>query len=186
MKGSDIIVIDFETTGLVAPIPANIDKQPYATEMYAVRLTKDFDFVEEFETMVKPPIPISEEITKITGITQADVDSAPSFIQIYDQVYDLFEGVNHISGHNIMFDITVLRHELFRHDFEWSFHFPKHKYCTVELSRHFFNKRLRLQQLHEHLFGFPFEGAHRAKTDVSATTKCLIELFKRGDANWKK
>lgn len=181
MLGTDIIIMDTETTGLDGPIPTNIDRQPHLTEFYGVRLTKDFDFVAEVNTMVKPPIPISEEITKITGITQEIVDKAPPFISVYDEIYDLFEGVNYVVGHNIMFDLRILKYELFRHDFEYKLHWPKNHICTVELSKHYFNKRLTLQKLHEFLFGYEFTGAHRAKTDVEATYKCFMELIERGD-----
>jgi len=181
MIGTYIVIIDTETTGLDAPSPTKIELQPYITEFYGVRLTRDFKFISEVDTMVKPPVPISEEITKITGITQADVDSAPAFINVYDKIYDLFEGVNFIVGHNIMFDLRILTYELFRHDFQNKFHFPKHMMCTVELSKHYLNKRLTLQKLHEHLFGFEFVGAHRARSDVEATAKCFIEMVKRGE-----
>jgi len=181
MKGTDIIILDCESTGLLAPIPANIDRQPYLTEIYAVRLDKDFNFISEIETMIRPPIPIPEEITKITGITQEDADKAPPFIEIYDELYDLFEGVNYIVGHNINFDASVLQYELFRHDFQHSFHYAKHKICTIEKSKHYFNKRLKLAKLHEHLFGVGFEGAHRARVDVEATAKCFFEMVRLGD-----
>ena len=178
---SDIIVFDTETTGLDAASPTKIEKQPYITEIYAVRLTKDFKFVEELDTMVKPPIPISEEITKITGITDKDVEFAPNFIQIYDQLYDLFFGCENTAGHNVMFDLRLLKFELFRYDKEYAFNWPRNKICTVEKSKHYLNKRLRLQQLYKYLFGVEFENAHRAKNDVEATVRCIIEMVKRGD-----
>ena len=181
MKGTDVIILDTETTGLDGPNATNIERQPYITELYCVRLTRDFEFVSEFESMIKPPIPISEEITRITGITQADVDSAPPFIKVYDAIYDIFEGANYVVGHNIEFDLRLLKYELFRHDFEYAFPWPKHHTCTVEKSKHYFNKRLKLMQLHEYLFNKPFTGAHRARTDVEATARCFMEMVKRGD-----
>jgi len=181
MNSSDIIICDVETTGLSGPTATNIDRQPYITEFYGVRLTKDFEFVSEVDTMLKPPVPISEEITKITGITQADVDDAPTFMEKYDEIYDLFEGCRNVCGHNIMFDLGMLKFELFRLDLEYAFNWPRNRICTVEKSKHYFNKRLRLQKLHEHLFGFEFVGSHRARADVEATAKCMIEMVKRGD-----
>ncbi len=181
MIGTDIIIFDTETTGLDGPTPTDITRQPYMTEIYAVKLTKDFKFVSEVEALVRPPIPISEEITRITGITQSDVDIAPPFLVIYDELYDLFEGVNYVVGHNVNFDLRILKYELFRYDFEYKMHWPKNHICTVEASKHYENKRLTLQQLHIYLFGYEFTGAHRARTDVEATAKCFIEMVKRGD-----
>lgn len=180
-SSSDIIIFDTETTGLDAPVATKIESQPYITEIYAVRLTKDFQLVGEVETMVKPPIPISEEITRITGITDETVKDAPSFIGIYDELYDLFECCRNVVGHNVLFDLKMIKFELFRYDKEYEFNWPKNRICTVEKSKHYFNKRLRLQQLHEHLFGYEFTGAHRARHDVEATAKCFMEMIKRGD-----
>ena len=183
MIGTDIIIFDCETTGLDGPSATNIERQPHITELYAVRLTRDFKFVSEVDTIIKPPIPISEEITRITGISDDTVKDAPPFIKVYDKIYDLFEGVNYVVGHNVMFDLRLLKYELFRHDFEYKHHWPKHHICTVEKSKHYKNKRLTLQKLHEYLFGYEFTGAHRARTDVEATGKCFIEMVKRGDIN---
>ena len=183
MKNSDIIVFDTETTGLIAPSPTNIERQPYITEVYFLKLNSKLEKIDELETMMLPPIPISEEITKITGIVQADVDGQPPFIKKYDEIYDFFEGVNYVVGHNLKFDMDVLYYELFRHDFQNKFHFPKTWICTIEKSMHYKNKRLTLSKLYEHLFGTTFEGAHRAKVDVEATARCFIEMCKRGDIN---
>lgn len=180
-NSSDIIIFDTETTGLDAASPTKIEKQPYITEFYGVRLTKDFKFVDDFDTMIKPPIPISNEITRITGISDADVELAPTFIQVYDNLYNLFENCRNVSGHNVMFDLRLLKYELFRLDKEHAFNWPKNHICTVEASRHYMNKRLKLQQLYEFLFNETFENAHRAKNDVMATVKCFIEMVKRGD-----
>ena len=178
---SDIIITDKETTGLLKPIPTNIEKQPYITEIYAVRLTPDFKFVKEIDTLIKPPIPISEEITKITDISDDTVKNSPSFFQIYDELYDLYEGCRYVVGQNIEFDLGILNYELFRHNLERKFPWPKHHICTIESSYHYKNKRLKLADLHEYLFGEGFKNAHRAKSDVMATVRCFIEMWKRGD-----
>ena len=178
---NDIIIFDTETTGLDGPVATNIDHQPYITEFYGVRFTKDFEFVSEFETFIRPPIPIPEEITRITGIDDSTLVDAPTFMEVYDTLYELFYGVRNVAGHNIEFDLRMLKYELFRHDFEYKFNWPKNHICTVEKSYHYYNKRLKLSQLHEHLFGVDFSGAHRAKHDVEANAKCFIEMVKRGD-----
>jgi len=180
-SSSDIIIFDTETTGLDGPVATKIESQPYITELYAVRLTKDFKFIDEVETMIKPPIPISEEITKITGISDESVKDAPNFIQVYDEIYDLFECCQNVVGHNVMFDLRMIKFELFRYDKEYCFNWPKNRICTVEASKHYKNKRLRLQQLHELLFGNEFQNAHRARNDVEATARCFMEMVKRGD-----
>lgn len=177
----NIIITDTETTGLVKPVPTDLIYQPFMTEIYACKINEDFEFIDEFESMVKPPIPISPEITKITGITDADVADAPSFADIYHDLYDFFSGADIIVGQNIEFDISVIHYELMRHDWDKKFCFAKRHICTIESSYHYQNRRLNLTKLHEFLFGEAFKDSHRAKGDVMATTRCFIELVKRGD-----
>jgi DNA polymerase-3 subunit alpha len=173
--------MDTETTGLVKPIPTDIQFQPFMTEIYACKINENFEFVSEFHSLVKPPIPITKEITKITGISDDTVKNAPSFAGIYDGLYDFFCGVDIVVGQNIEFDINIIHYELLRHDLDKKFCYPKRHICTIESSYHYQNKRLNLAKLHEFLFGEGFEDAHRAKSDVFATTRCFIELVKRGD-----
>ena len=52
--------------------------------------------------------------------------------------------------------------------------------CTVQKTMHFQQRRLTLTNLHQELFGVPFEGAHRARHDVEALFRCYEELCKRG------
>lgn len=176
-----IIVLDTETTGLIKPIPTDVKFQPFMTEIYACALDENFEFLGEYETLVKPPIPISAEITKITGITDEKLKDAPSFSMIYSDLYDFIKGTDIVVGQNIEFDINVIYYELMRHDFDKKFCWPKRHVCTIESSYHYKNKRLNLQKLHEFLFGEGFKDAHRAKVDVMATVRCFIELVKRGD-----
>jgi len=177
----NIIITDTETTGLTKPIPTDQQFQPFITEIYALKLDENFNFISEFESLVRPPIPISAEITKITGIDDAMLIGAPTFAEIYDGLYDFFLGADAVVGQNIMFDINVIHYELMRHDWDKKFSYPKRHICTIEASYHYKNKRLKLSALHEFLFGEGFEGAHRAKEDVMATARCFVELVKRGD-----
>ncbi|MBT6049370.1 MAG: 3'-5' exonuclease [Candidatus Scalindua sp.] len=180
MINGDIIVFDTETTGLVKPEPTDVVHQPFMTEIYAIRLDKDFRKIGEFESFVKCPIPVPPEITKITGINDDMLKNAPAFIEIYDDLYDLFDGCRNVAGHNIKFDLNILNFELFRCDLERKFNWPKNHICTVQSSFSIFNKRLTLGKLYEHLFNQTFPNAHRARNDVMANVACLYELRKRG------
>ena len=180
----EVIVFDTETTGLTRPVGSNINMQPYMTEICAIRMDENWNEIARVDTLIKPPIPVPELITKITGISDETVKNAPSFINVYDELYDLFFGVKNVIGHNVNFDLSILKYELFRHDLEYKFSYPKNHICTVQNSKHYFNKRLKLAQLHEHLFNKGFADAHRAINDVKATIRCAIEMKKRGDINF--
>jgi len=179
-----IIIMDFESTGLLKPIPTDVQFQPFATELQATKISYEngeFKPVDSYHTYFKPPIPIPPEITKITGIDDNTVANAPSFFQCYDELYEFFCGVDVIVGQNITYDINVLHYELMRHDLDKKFCYAKRQICTIEASYHYKNKRMKLMDLHEFLLGEKFEESHTAEGDVNATIRCFIELCKRGD-----
>ena len=50
--------------------------------------------------------------------------------------------------------------------------------CTVELTEHKKGYRLKLSDLHEHLFGEDFKEAHDARADADALARCYVALLK--------
>lgn len=184
-----MIIFDTETTGLVKPGDASIHLQPHIIEFYGMQVTPIFDSNkeiigydrhEDFESYVKPPIPIPEVITRITGIDNQTVSDAPDFLDIYPDIVELFLGETTAVGHNIVYDLSVLYFELKRNDLEFKFPWPQNWICTVEKSLPIQGRRLTLSNLHEIVTGNPHEGAHRAKADVEATFLCYQFLVSRG------
>lgn len=174
-------ICDTETTGLLEPEACDKNFQPYITEIYGCVLDKDFNMITEIDTFVKPPVPIPDFITKITGISDYTVRNAPKFIEIFDELYDVAKQSDVFVAHNAAFDHGVIKHELERHDMEFKFPWWREQICTVEASMPIQNKRLRLTALHQLATGKPhFNGAHRAKPDVMALVRCFIWLKKRG------
>jgi len=179
-----MIIIDTETTGLIKPTLTDSHLQPFITELYACKITNDFKFISEFNHLIKPPIPVPELITKITGIDDKMLENKPSFIEIYDELCDFFLGETIIVAHNASFDVGMIYWELFRLDLEKKFPWPKYHICTVEQSFGIENKRLKLTQLHEKATGIPHvEGAHRAKDDVMALVRSFKWLVKENIVN---
>jgi DNA polymerase-3 subunit alpha (Gram-positive type) len=175
-----MIFLDTETTGLLKPAAIRTIEQPFIIELYACKVDKDFKFIGEIETFIKPPVPISEEITKITGIDESMVKDAPTFIEVYKDLVDFFLGEETLIAHNAPFDVGVLYWELFRADKEKHFPWPHRHVCTVERTMPMENRRLPLAKLHEKLLGKPHENAHRAKDDVHALIRCYIQLKEMG------
>jgi len=175
------IFVDTETTGLLAAELADIHHQPFITELYACKYDKEtFEIVDEVNTLVSIPVPLSEEIIKITGITEEMLQGKPEFQDVIPDFIELCEEVDTIGGHNVMFDYDVIRHNFRRH--EVLEHFPEfdYKICTVEMSYPIEKKRLKLSQLYFKATGKTHEGAHRAKADVLATFECYKWLLSEG------
>lgn len=188
------IVFDTETTGLPEPEANKLNKQPYIIEIYCAKINSKFEIVDEFESLIKVPVPVSEFITELTGISQLMLDgtpdlqendiefvpTAPEFIEIYDSLYDFFEGVHSLVAHHLSFDHTMLKNDLKRHKLDYRFPWPKEQVCTVEGSFSIENKNLKLARLYKLATGETMFDAHRAKADVLPTIKSLHYLVKEG------
>lgn len=174
------IVFDTETTGLIKPQEVDIKKQPYITEIYCAKLDGDFNIIGEFESLIKVPVPLSPEITRITGLTDEMLADQPSFLQLYPKLAEFFTGVDCLVAHNLAFDRSMLANDLNRIGKVIQFPWPRIQICTVEKTLHIEQRRMNLTKLHEHLFGCGFPDAHRAKNDVLPLVRCFKELNERG------
>lgn len=178
-----MIIIDKETTGLLKPSANNLSEQPHDIEIYALKLDENFEFVDEFESFVNPMIPIEPHITKITGIDDTMVATAPTFPTLYPELCDLFLGEKEVVAHNVSFDMGMMWVELSRMEREYHFPWPSVWTCTVEKSFHIKNRRMKLSELHELATGTPHkEGAHRARADVHALARCYKWMKEEGIA----
>ncbi len=157
------IVLDVETTGF-SPDNDRI------TEICIA----DFDTAEILvHTYVNPGIPIPEDVTKITGITNEMVAEAPPFFEVCPGVVQAITGREVVIGHNPWFDRGFVCAEVRRAGSEiqyplvictkrtWDIYEPKE-------SRHLTNAYKRFT-------GKDLVGAHGAKVD---TLGCL-EVMKK-------
>ena len=95
-------ILDLETTGL--------DAQRNEIIEIAIVIMQDGTVVSEFESLVRPKNPISEEITAITGITQEMVDDAPTLYSIRSDIRRVL-GDHVVIGHNVGFDMGFMHSE---------------------------------------------------------------------------
>lgn len=175
------LVFDTETSNLVDSGLIPLDRQPEVIEFCGFRV--DLDTGEHSTTLdmlIRPQRPISDEITKITGITNELLATAEPWSEVManDVISFIEDSSPVVIAHNASFDVEVLNFMAQRvgRTIRW----PR-ILCTVEQTISMCGFRLSLQALHERLFGEPFKEAHRARTDVTALTACCIELRKRGD-----
>lgn len=94
------VVFDIETTGL-SP------KNDVMTEIGAV-LVKNGEILEEFNTFVNPNRPISEKITKITGITDEMVADAPQEEEALKAFLEFVDGRVLVAHNGHDFDIRFI------------------------------------------------------------------------------
>lgn len=106
------LVLDLETTGL----DIRTDR---VVQVAAIAMQGDVrNKMPELESLVNPQQPIPERSSAIHGILDKDVVGAPRFTDIADKLREIFSG-RVIVGHNIGFDIAILRHEFAREGLPW-------------------------------------------------------------------
>ena len=115
-------VVDIETTGGLA-------RRDKITEI-AIVLFDGNQIIDRYETLINPERSIPYEITRITGITDDMVVSAPRFYEVAKKIVEMTEGAIFVA-HNVRFDYSFLREEFT----SLGFTFTRRQLCTVVLSR---------------------------------------------------
>lgn len=165
LTSQDYVVFDLETTGL--DLMSN-----GITEIGAVKI-KNGKIAEQFTTLVKPDYTITDEIVKITGISEEMVKDSPRISAVIPDFMKFIDGAV-LVAHNADFDVKFIKRFAGAEEYE-----IKNKIIdTVELSRTFvpFLKRHDLQTIADN-FGISFNH-HRALADAYCTAEIFIELMK--------
>ena len=95
----DVIILDTETTGLSV-------QDNRLIEIAAARL-RGREIVDRFDTFVHPGVPIPDEIVRLTGIRDSDVQHAPSPEEAVAMLAD-FVGGCPVIAHNATFDRSFI------------------------------------------------------------------------------
>lgn len=177
------LIFDTETTGLIKSKLLPLARQPKVIEYFGVILNLDtFELEGEVEFLANPGHALEQIIINITGLRDEDLKDAPPFADNLPKVIEQIQQVDALVAHNVSYDISMLGFEFKRAGVPLEGIIKnKAKVCTVAGTEHIKGRRMKLSELHEHLFGSPFEGAHRAREDVMALARCYTELKKRGE-----
>jgi DNA polymerase-3 subunit epsilon len=134
---------------------------------------------EEQKTFrVNPTVPIPENVTKIHGITDADVANCPVFSDIARTLANYIEGCD-IAGYNsIKFDIPILAEEFLRANVFFDFH--KRKLIDVQTIFHKMEQRT-LGAAYKFYCDKELKDAHSAAADAYATYEILQAQLDRYD-----
>jgi len=159
------IIVDLETTGL-DPEQADI------LEVGALRV-RGGEMVDAFHALVRPERPIPDDITRLTGLTDADVAGAPSEREVLMRFAE-FVGDAPMAGHHWAFERSFLLHRAARYGLPLH---PGDGLCTLSLARILAPRLMshRLEYLARRL-RLPAEGSHRAMADARTAHHLLIRL----------
>jgi len=203
-----VLVFDTETTGLPKSKIMNqetLHLWPHIVQFsYIIYDTDTNTFLSTSDKIVKmcDNVSIPEESTKIHGITNQN--SQLKGINITDILDDFFKDLMKIDllvGHNVAFDLNILKIELLRiiyaneknvlKSFKKYFHFIinfKNICCTLQDSIQLCNikaldkhgktylKFPKLTELHEKLFSTVPNNLHNSLNDVVVTLRCFLKL----------
>lgn len=173
-KLGDFVAIDTETTGLT--VRASI------VEIAAIRF-RGFQPVEKFTTLCSPKGKISEEASKINGITEDMVAGKPQFSYVAASLQE-FIGKDNLVGHNLPFDMKFIS----KYGVDTTLAKRKY-YDTLDIAKHTLKKWREGSEAYYDVFDYkldtlcdyyhiPFFGAHRALADCYATGQLLERLAK--------
>jgi DNA polymerase-3 subunit epsilon len=161
---SDFTVFDTETTG-TDPHRNRI------TELAAVRYV-NWEPVGQMQTFMRCDHPVPAFITKLTGITTADVVGAPLEKSVLREFRQL-AGDSLLVGHNVAFDVRML--EGTRQRMGATDQLPNLTLCTYAVAAHRYPGPHKLPDLCAR-FGINNAGAHRAMVDVQMTFALLRHM----------
>jgi DNA polymerase-3 subunit alpha len=188
------IIFDTETTGLPkrynAPI-TDTDNWPRAIQI-AWQIHDEWGtLIENDNFLIRPDgfdIPYDSE--QIHGISTALAEQQGiDFSEALERFNVALQKAKFVVGQNVDFDINVMGCEFYRAGVNTPLvDMPvldtctelTAKLCQIPGGRGGGYKLPTLTELHEFLFNEPFNEAHNASADVEATSRCFLELIRKG------
>ncbi len=152
-------IVDTETTGMSA-------LRGQIIEIGILRV-ENGEVVKTFKTLINPGRLLSHTIVGITGITDAELEHAPYFEDVAEEIHELLDGAI-LVAHNARFDYSFIKAEFSRLERKYN----AKTLCTVKLSR----------------LLFPEQGAHNLDAVMEAHgLTCAARHRAFGDAEvlWK-
>ena len=191
------IIFDTETTGLPkrwkAPL-TDSENWPRCIQIAWQIHDQSGELMSHEDYLIQPEgFTVPYDAEKIHGISTELAEKQGLLI---GEVLDLFKialgQAEYVVGHNVSFDLNIMGAEFFRlgdsNPLEGTRVIDT---CTEETAtlcqlpggRGGKFKLPTLTELYKHLFGTGFGEAHNATADVEATTRCFLELLRKGQLN---
>ncbi len=208
-----LMFFDTETNGLPPKYIFQLTDMPRIVQLSWIVADADGNIEKKCGYIIKPTdFDIPEDAVKVHGISkERALKEGMGAREVLSLFMSDLRDCNAIVGHNVSFDIQVLRGELERHKIENAI-IDMPSYCTMRLSvdyckipteaayirsfsqylsyslshpREYKYKYPKLIELYDFLFDDRFDNAHDANADVEATVKCFFELIKRKVISYK-
>ena len=179
-----LLIFDTETTGLpkMKLLKETVEFWPFMVQFSFLLFDIDSYSYQEFDYVIKCPTPIEND--HIHGITSSmNKQRGFDFADIYPIFEECYKQADLCIGHNLSFDIEMLRAECFRIGKEFVMDIPS--YCTMKSSTKLCAlpnmKWPTLLELHRHLFQESPSDLHNSMIDVWACLRCYIKIMYQYD-----
>lgn len=171
-----MIAFDVETTG----------KNPETDQIVEISMCLyEAGKEETYHRLLKPDVSITPGAQRVHGISMEDIQDAPNFADVSDEILQFLAAAEVIVGYNVRFDIRFVEKEFARVGKE--IHLDEK--LVVDPYRIWQNMEPRkLEDAHRKFVGGEMEGAHRATADVHAAVMVLRGLrreFNLEEASWE-
>nr|WP_179295656.1 3'-5' exonuclease [Bacillus sp. FJAT-45350] len=180
LRDLSFTVFDTETTGFAVGAKDRMIEIG-AVHVEGLRVTD-----HTFQTYVNPHREIPDNITKLTGIHQHQVDDAPSSLEAIENFFQFIEDSQSAGwvGHYLSFDVMVLKKELQRE--KYTFEQPLY-IDTLDLIG-YLNPSWDMRDLENYArtFGTGIFQRHSALGDALTTAHLYVELLRLIEDRGKK
>lgn len=158
MLPKKIAFVDIETSGC-----------RYSDRIIEIGILRveDGKVVKTLNTLLNPDCFIPQEIVDLTGINPKDLETAPSFYELKNEIFEILKDCLFVA-HNVRFDYSFIKNEFKR----WDISFSPKQLCTVKLSRMLYPefRHHNLDSIIER-FNFQCKNRHRAFNDAEILWK---------------
>jgi DNA polymerase III epsilon subunit-like protein len=178
---ANYLAIDTETTGLpkTRAAPTKDNTRGWDTCRPLSIAIIEFENNTKISTVYHLVYPDQFEVaaTEIHGITEEDAKTnGRPFEEVYDCFVTAATKCPRVVGHNLKFDLDVLKSEAIRRDMNTSIFDTIEPLCTLKMAKQIYLKPMKLVILYELLFGKPLDGAHNAEADAVAAGEVYARL----------
>ena len=180
-----LLVFDTETTNKppsIKLLPETVEYWPYIVQWSFVLFDTDTYKYSEFDYVIECNVPIEND--HIHGITTSmNKQIGYSFSFIFPIFEECVKQADLLIGHNIDFDLNMIKAECYRH--KLPFALTKPFYCTMKTTTRICAlpkmKWPTLKELHFHLFQETPTNLHNSMIDVWACLRCYLKIMNQID-----